>query len=336
MCREGAGKGLYRLCKHNTFYFSKSEISMTNPTNLYDNCTLCPRKCGADRPRNLTGFCGCSDKLTVSRAALHMWEEPCISGEQGSGTVFFSGCNLHCAFCQNYDISGKNPYGKEIGIERLTEIFFELKEKGANNINLVTPSHFIPSIAVALRSAKEKGLNLPIVYNTSGYEEVESLKLLEGLIDIWLPDFKYMSEESALTLSGASDYPAKAKAALSEMFRQSSECIFDEETGLMKKGIIVRHLVLPGATKEACEILDYLYKTYKDSIYISIMNQYTPFHERLKKPDFPERLLRKVTKREYDKVVGHAISIGIKNGFTQEGKAASESFIPNFKDCEGV
>ncbi len=309
---------------------------MNNLSSYYENCILCPRKCGVNRIAGQVGVCGCTDKVLVSRAALHMWEEPCISGENGSGTVFFSGCNLHCIFCQNYEISGKNPCGKEVDAERINEIFFELKEKGANNINLVTPTHYLPSIAKALKLAKEQKLGLPIVYNTSSYEEVDSLKMLEGLVDIWLPDLKYVRSETAASFSFASDYPLKAKAAIAEMVRQSSDCIFDESTGLMNKGVIVRHLVLPGHTKEACEVLDYLYSSYGDKIYISIMNQYTPFPERLSPSNVPEELMRKVTAREYEKVIRHALEIGIKNGFTQEGKAASESFIPDFKNCDGV
>lgn len=304
--------------------------------SLYDNCTLCPRKCGVNRSAGKTGVCGNDNRLFVSRAALHMWEEPCISGTEGSGTVFFTGCNLHCLFCQNHEISGKEPFGKEITVQRLSEIFLELEEKGANNINLVTPTHYIPHIVTALKAAKEQGLSVPVVYNTGGYENADSLKLLEGLVDIYLPDFKYMFPDTALSLSSAADYPEKAKKALSEMVSQTGLPVFDEKTGLMKKGVIVRHLVLPGHTKEACEIIKYLWDTYKDSIYISIMNQYTPFPDLLDPEKTPKELFRKVTPREYDKVVSYALELGIKNGFTQEGKAASESFIPSFRDCEGV
>ncbi len=318
----------------NTALFIFRRKNLDKLMSLYDNCTLCPRLCKVDRTTGKTGHCGCTADLMVSRAALHMWEEPCISGTEGSGTVFFSGCNLHCVFCQNKEISGRDPYGKIISTDRLAEIFFELKKKGANNINLVTPTHYIPSVAIALKKAKEDGLNLPIVYNTSGYELPESLKLLEGLVDIWLPDFKYLYPETA-GFSNASDYPEVAKKALAEMVRQAGEPVFDEETGLIKRGVIVRHLVLPGHIKESCRILDYLHETYGDKIYISIMNQYTPFPESFC-PEVPKELRRLVTKREYDKVIDHALSIGIKNGFTQEGEAASESFIPSFKECEGV
>ena len=232
-----------------------------------------------------------------------MWEEPCISGENGSGAVFFSGCSLGCAYCQNHDISG-GLNGKEITIKRLSEIFFELKAQGANNINLVTPDHFIPQIIEAIDMAKEQGFNLPFVYNCSGYEEIDALKLLDGYIDIYLPDFKYMSAELAA---------------------------FDED-GIMKRGVIVRHLELPGCIEDSKAVIRYLYKTYGNNIYISIMNQYTPMEGIGKK--FPE-LNRKLTEREYDELVDYAISIGVENGFIQEGETASESFIPPFTN-EGV
>lgn len=320
----------------------------TQEDTLYEECTLCPRNCRANRLSGEKGVCLCPSTLMVSRAALHMWEEPCISGKEGSGTVFFTGCNMHCIFCQNFEISGHNPYGKEISIKRLSEIFLWLQSQGANNINLVTPTHYIPSIKLALLSAKENGLNIPIVYNTSGYEKPESLKLLDGLVDIYLPDFKYMNSDISSSFSNAKDYAECAKAAIAEMVRQTGEPVFDDR-GMMKKGVIVRHLVLPGHIKESKEIIGYLYGEYKDSIYISIMNQYTPLLSstdenaalhakpvtREKLAQFPE-LGRRVTKREYEKVLDFAISLGIKNGFTQEGQAAFESFIPSFKDCTGV
>lgn len=309
---------------------------MTEYRKMYEKCILCPRRCGVNRLAGERGVCGVSAEIMVSRAALHMWEEPCISGNEGSGTVFFSGCNLHCVFCQNYEISGTEPLGKIVAVERLAEIFFELQNKGANNINLVTATHYIPSVAEALRISKNKGLRIPVVYNCGGYETVESLKLLEGLVDIWLPDFKYFRNETAMVMSKAKGYPDLAKAAIEEMFSQAGEAVFDEDSGLIKKGVIVRHLVLPGHIKETCEVLEYLYNRYGDSIYVSIMNQYTPFEERLKTVAAPSELLRKVTKREYERVIDFALDLGIKNGFTQEGKAASESFIPSFSDYEGI
>lgn len=302
-----------------------------NTDTYYKNCTLCPRKCGVDRTAGKTGFCGRTDRLYVSRAALHMWEEPCISGAEGSGTVFFSGCNLGCVFCQNREISGRNPIGKEITIERLAEIFLELQDQKANNINLVTAVHYIPSVACALAEAKAHGLKIPVLYNSGGYESVEALKLLDGLVDIYLPDFKYMDSSLSGALSSASDYPERAREAIREMVRQVGEPIFDDR-GMMSRGVIVRHLILPGHTMDSKRILEYLYETYGDSIYISIMSQYTP-DENL---TLPGELNRKLTKREYDKVVDCALALNIKNGFTQEGKAASESFIPSFKDFTGV
>ena len=310
-------------------------FTMDGYLSYYENCTLCPRNCHVNRLKDETGVCGSGADLFVSRAALHMWEEPCISGDTGSGTVFFSGCNLHCIFCQNHEISGRSPFGKRITTERLCDIFLELEEKGALNINLVTSTHYIPSVREAIIMAKRKGLSIPVVYNTGGYESVSSLKLLEGLIDIYLPDLKYFDPVLSAGLSHADDYEKVAKDAIREMVRQTGEPVFDKN-GIMKKGVIVRHLVLPSHTKDSIKILDYLHDTYKDRIYISIMSQYTPIEENCKFFDpFPE-LKRSLTNREYKKVIDHALMLDIKNGFTQEGKAASESFIPSFKTLEGV
>ena len=270
-----------------------------------------------------------SDMLKVSRAALHMWEEPCISGKEGSGTVFFSGCTLRCVFCQNRDIAAGRR-GKEISIERLSEIFLELMEKGANNINLVTPTHYTKQVIKALDIAKKQGMNLPIVYNTGGYEKVDTIKMLEGYVDVYLPDFKYVSSDISGKYSGAKDYYIYAKDALGEMVRQTGKPKFDER-GIMTKGVIVRHLILPGCSEDSKAVIKYLYNTYGDDIYISIMNQYTPF----RMENYPE-LNRKVTTYEYNKVVNYAIELGITNGFVQEGSAASESFIPDFDTYEGV
>ena len=293
-------------------------------------CTLCPRNCSVDRKEGKMGYCGQTDKLYVARAALHMWEEPCISGKEGSGTVFFCGCPLRCIFCQNHVIAlGKEKtgekIGKEITIKRLKEIFLELQEKGANNINLVTGTHYIPQIAEALRLAKAKGLVIPIVYNTGGYEKKESLCMLEGLVDIYLPDMKYVSGELSKEYSNAPDYFEVASIALEEMVRQVGEPEFDDR-GYIKKGVIVRHLVLPGSTKDSKAVLEYLWNTYGNKIYISIMNQYTPMEQIKNHP----LLSRKVTKREYQKVVDYALSLGWENGFIQEGETAKESFIPGF------
>ncbi len=299
---------------------------------MLNKCMLCPRNCGANRMFGEKGVCGQTNELKVARAALHFWEEPCISGKEGSGAVFFSGCSLHCVFCQNQEIANGTA-GKNISIERLSEIFLELQEQGANNINLVTPGHFVPQIIGALDSAKKQGMHLPVVYNTSSYESLNTIKMLDGLVDIYLPDFKYMDEALALKYSHAKDYPQVAKQVIHEMVRQTGlpEFFDDEEEGLMRKGTIVRHLTLPGCMEDSKRIIRYLYETYKDAIYISIMNQFTPLSH-LK--NYPE-LNRKITEEEYEELVDYAIELGVENGFIQEGETAEESFIPAF-DGEGV
>ncbi|MBR4122611.1 MAG: radical SAM protein [Erysipelotrichaceae bacterium] len=272
-----------------------------------------------------------TDTILVSRAALHMWEEPVISGTNGSGTVFFTGCNLKCIFCQNYEIAHTSPdmRAKAVTPDALSDLFFMLKEKGAHNINLVTPTHFIPQIKEALLLAKDRGLKLPIVYNTSSYETVGALRMLAGLIDVYLPDLKFCDSALSKEYANAPDYFDAAQAAISEMFRQVAEPDFAD--GLMKKGIIARHLVLPGHTNDSKNILKYLYESFHDRIYISIMNQYTPM-PRMK--DHP-LLGRKVTKREYERVIDYALDLGIQNAFIQEGDVAKESFIPPF-DLTGL
>lgn len=300
-------------------------------------CILCPRKCNKDRTvKNGTyGVCGQSDEIKIARAALHFWEEPCISGKNGSGAVFFSGCSLNCIFCQNRSISHGGG-GRLISISRLSDIFLELQDKGAENINLVTPTHFIPQIIRALDKVRGNGLEIPVVYNTSGYENAESLRMLEGYVDIYLPDYKYMDKELAGRFSHAADYPEYADRALEEMYRQmksdgDSVCVMDDR-GMMKKGIIVRHLVLPGHVNNTKAVLDHLFDKYGNRIFYSIMNQYTP-PENVKLPF--EELNRKLTDREYDKAVDHALRIGITNAYIQEGGTVGESFIPEF-DMTGV
>ena len=297
---------------------------------LLRNCKLCPRNCGTDRLAGERGYCGQTAELTAARAALHMWEEPCISGNCGSGTVFFTGCALHCVFCQNGKIAN-GKLGKSLSVERLAEIFLELQEQGAANINLVTAGHFVLQVIAALDRAKAKGLHLPVVYNTSGYEKVENLRLLEGYVDIYLPDFKYWEPETAQNYSHAPDYPMYAKAAIAEMVRQTGAPVFEGD--MLKRGTVVRHLLLPGHVREAKQIISYLHETYGNQIYISIMNQYTPMAG-IETAGYPE-LARKVTSREYEKVLDHAINIGVENGFMQEGGTASESFIPDF-ECHGI
>ncbi|WP_313129795.1 4Fe-4S cluster-binding domain-containing protein [Anaerocolumna sp.] len=297
--------------------------------NLLKDCTLCPRNCKADRVNGQVGYCKGTDELVVARAALHMWEEPCISGEAGSGTVFFSGCSMGCVYCQNKNIAAAKA-GKRITIRRLSEIFIKLQEKGANNINLVTPSHYVPQIIQGITIAREKGLTLPIVYNCSGYEKVDTLQLLEGIVSVYLPDFKYMSDDIARKYSNCSSYFEIASKAIAEMVRQVGEPEFNQ-SGMMKKGVIVRHLTLPGYLEDSKNIIKYLYETFGDTIYISVMNQYTPLPQ---VEQYPE-LNRKITQEEYEELVDYAIEIGVENGFIQEGETASESFIPEFNN-EGV
>jgi uncharacterized Fe-S protein, pflX (pyruvate formate lyase activating protein)-like protein len=297
--------------------------------NKYENCLLCPRKCGINRSTGQTGVCGVSSEIKVARAALHYWEEPCISGKRGSGAFFFSGCSLHCVFCQNREISDGKA-GKVISKERLSDIFMELADKGANNINLVTPGQYIPDIVWAVNDAKSRGMKLPIIYNTSGYENVTELKLLEGIVDVYLPDFKYMDSTLSARYSRAKDYPSVAKQALSEMVRQQPDVVIDDATGLIQKGVIVRQLLLPGHVNDAKAVLKYLYDTYHDHVYISMMSQFTPIALK----DYPE-INRTVTRREYERLVDYALEIGITNAFIQEGDVAKDSFIPAF-DCEGV
>lgn len=296
--------------------------------SIYEKCNLCPRECGVNR-KIQKGYCRSGEKLLVARAALHYWEEPCISGDNGSGTVFFGGCSIRCIYCQNCKIrDGK--VGKEISTQRLAEIFLELQDKNANNINLVTPTHYIPHIIEALDCAKLRGLKLPVVYNTGGYEKAETLKMLNGYVDVYLPDFKYISSDTAKEYSNAPDYADYAKTALAEMVNQVGNPQFDEHR-IMTKGVIVRHLLLPGHLEESKKVVEYLFNTYENKIYLSLMNQYTPMPEMAN-----HRLLsRKVTDEEYDELINFAVDIGVENGFVQEGETALESFIPPF-DNSGV
>ncbi|MCI8550225.1 MAG: radical SAM protein [Lachnospiraceae bacterium] len=300
-------------------------------------CRLCPRECGVDRKKGRMGVCKVAGEgIIAARAALHQWEEPCISGKNGSGAVFFSGCPLGCVYCQNYDIA-RGQAGKRISKERLAEIFLELQEKKAANINLVTPTHYTPEITQAVERARNQGLSIPVVYNCSGYEKTETLRSLEGIVDVYLTDFKYMDSEAASRYSQAADYPQVAMAALAEMVRQTENqaghggmALFDEE-GNMKKGVIVRHLLLPGHLKNAKAVVKYVYETYGDRVFLSLMNQYTPLPQSEKWPE----INRKVTRREYERLVEYALFLGVENGFIQEGETAKESFIPAF-DGEGL
>lgn len=294
-----------------------------------EKCFLCPRMCGTDRAAGQKGFCGGGNLVRVARAALHYWEEPCISGESGSGTVFFSGCTMRCVFCQNKEIS-RGEAGKEITVDRLAEIYLELAAKGANNINLVTPMHYAPQITAALDIARKNGLTLPIVWNTGGWERRESIAAVRDYADIWLSDFKYFDSSLGESLSKAPNYFSVAAAALDQMVKQTCEPVFDEND-MMRRGVIVRHLMLPGHLDDTKNVLRFLYENYGDSIWISIMNQYTPM---CSDPRFPE-LSRTVSDEEYNEAIDFACELGIENAFVQEGGTVGESFIPPF-DLSGV
>ena len=287
-------------------------------------CNQCPRKCNVDR-ENALGYCRAPNAYKLARASLHFWEEPCISGKNGSGTVFFSGCNLGCVFCQNYEIS-HNCKGVEVSEERLIRIFEHLVDEGANNINLVNPTHYAVQLARTLKKYKP---SVPVVYNTSGYDSVDTLRLLDGLVDIYLPDFKYIRNDKALRYSRAEDYPQFAMPALREMKRQVGDDVFDEN-GIMKRGMIIRHLVLPGNTNSSIQALDYLAENFGDT-YISVMAQYVPCTDL---SEYKE-INRKITEREYDKVVNHIIDIGLEKVFLQTLESATEDYIPNF-DLSGI
>lgn len=294
--------------------------------NELKKCNLCPRNCNVNRYENL-GYCKANNKMKVALANIHNWEEPCISGINGSGTIFFSFCNLKCVFCQNYEIS--HGFGKYISIKRFSDICLELQEKGVHNINLVTPTHYVSQIIKGINLATKKGLKIPIVYNTGGYESVDTIKKLNNIVDIYLTDFKYYNNDYAKKYSNVSDYVEVSKKALDEMFKITGKNIFDSD-GIMLRGIIVRILLLPELLKDCKNIVKYLYETYGDNIYISLMNQYTP----VRKTKYPE-LNKKVSQEEYDELVNYAYDLGIRNAFIQEIGTVSESFIPKF-DLRGV
>ncbi len=292
-----------------------------------EKCYLCPRNCGVNRYQHV-GVCGAGDKIKVAHYGLHYWEEPIISGDSGSGTIFFSYCNLKCIFCQNYKIS-TGGYGKEITEERLQELCLELQEKGANNINLVTPTHYVPQIVSSIHKIKDDKLKIPVVYNTSSYENVSTIQMLDGTIDIYLADLKYFDDNLACNYSHCKDYFQYASQAIHEMVKQVGKFVIEND--LMKRGVIVRILILPGYVEDAKRLVHYLYTTYHDTIIISLMNQYTP----LKKFNNYPNLNRKVSDDEYQKVIDYAIDLGVKYAFIQEGETQSESFIPNF-DCSKI
>lgn len=288
------------------------------------NCNLCYRNCNVNRSLGELGFCRSKDKVKIAKVSLHNWEEPCISGHNGSGTIFFSNCNLKCVFCQNYKISSTG-IGKEVSIERLSEIFLEQQKKGAHNINLVTPSHFVPQIIESLKIAKSKGLYIPIVYNTNSYENIDTIKSLKGYIDIYLPDLKYFKDCYAIKYSNAPNYFNVASKVIKEMVSQVGHIQFDKNN-LIKSGVIVRHLMLPGLLFDSKKIIDYLYKTYKDFIYISLMNQYTPTNSLVHYPEINKTL----NPKHYDSLINYCLSLGLTNAFIQAEGTAKENFIPDF------
>ena len=292
--------------------------------NEYDFCQLCPRACGADRNHGDTGFCRQKNTIKIGRASLHQWEEPCISGENGSGTVFFSGCTLGCCYCQNYRLS-RGDEGVEVTEEKLSDIFLGLQTKGAHNINLVTAEHFAPSVRAAVITARKNGLHIPVILNSSGYVGAKTLELLKDVVDIFLVDFKYMDSNLAEKYSLARDYVETVENALRRMVQLRPKLVFDEE-GMLKSGVIVRHLCLPGHTADSKRVIKYVYGTYADSVRLSIMNQYTPVGNCSRY----ENLKRRLTEDEYEDVIDFCIELGIEEAYIQEGEAASESFIPEF------
>jgi len=292
------------------------------------NCNICPKECHINREKEL-GFCRCGISLKIARYSRHMWEEPCISGTNGSGTIFFTGCNIKCIYCQNYKLLEDN-IGKDISIEDFSNICIKLQEKGVHNINLVTPTPYIPLIKEGLTLAKKNGLIIPVVYNTSGYEKIDSLKELDGLIDIYLPDFKYFDNKLGVKYSKVYNYFEVVCDAIKEMYRQVGNPKF--KGNIMTKGVIVRHLLLPSHLTDSKKIIKYLYDTYKDNIYISIMNQYTPVKNIDKYPE----LNKKVNDKNYNELINYACDLGIKNAFVQIGETAKESFIPDFEIFEDI
>ena len=290
----------------------------------YQKCELCCRRCGVNRDKGERGFCKMTSDVYIARADLHFWEEPPISAERGSGTVFFSGCSLGCIYCQNRKIS-RGKAGTKTTVAELSEIFLSLEKKGAHNINLVTPTHYAPSIVEAVKLARESGLKIPIVYNTSSFETEETLEALKDTVDVWLPDLKYYKSATSKQYSNAENLPELSKKAIEKMVEIAGSPVFDE-SGVMLRGVIVRILLLPGHVAEAKLNVKHLYEKYGDKIYISLMSQYTP------SPDLPAPLNRRVTVSEYDELVSYAERLGIKNAFTQEREAASESYIPDFED----
>lgn len=291
-----------------------------------EKCFVCPRNCNIDREKG-TGFCGVGNKPVIAKAFLHKWEEPCISGTNGSGTVFFSGCNLKCIYCQNYSIS-QECFGKQVTIEKLGEIYLSLKEKGAHNINLVSPTQFIPQIKESLGGVKN--LEIPVIYNTNGYENIASIKQLKGYINVYMPDLKYIDSVYSLKYSGAKDYFERVSEGLEEMYEQVGGAEFDNN-GLIKKGLVIRHLILPGLSSESIKVLDWIKANMPHDIVVSVMSQYTPYY---KAESCPE-INRRITRWEYDRVVRHFLRLNFEHGYFQERASACEEYIPDF-NLEGI
>jgi putative pyruvate formate lyase activating enzyme len=308
---------------------SKEDLKDLCFLSLLKKCNLCPRKCCVNRLDGNLGFCSASKDVKIAKVTLHMWEEPCISGTLGSGTVFFSNCNLKCVFCQNHNISHEGT-GKAVSINRLSEIFLEQQERGAHNINLVTPTHYVPQIIEALKLAKNKGLTIPILYNSNGYENVDTIKALKGFIDVYLPDLKYFKEKYAIKYSNAPNYFNTARAVITEMVAQVGEAKFNDD-GIIQKGVIIRHLMLPGLLFDSKKVVDFIYSTFADSVYISLMNQYTPMNEATRYPEISKPL----NPNHYDTLVDYCVNLGITKGFIQENGTSSKAFVPDF-DLSGV
>ena len=292
---------------------------------LLEKCTICPHNCGINRTNNQIGRCKSKDTVKIALYSIHNFEEPCISGKKGSGTVFFSNCNMNCVFCQNYEISQQGK-GKKITIEELAEIFIKQQEKDVENINLVTPTSYVPQIIEAIKIARNKGLKLPIVYNTNGYEKVETLKMLEGYVDIYLPDFKYSDNELAKRLSKVDNYFEIATQALTEMYKQTGKAVFDDR-GIMQKGMIIRHLVLPNQILNSRRVLKWINENMHD-VYVSVMAQYFPTY---KAKDI-EDINRKLTKEEYEQIENYLYRLDLENGYIQELGEHEEEYVPKWDE----
>lgn len=291
---------------------------------MLESCTICPHNCKVDRKKGQKGRCKCDDKLKIALASLHMFEEPCISGTNGSGTVFFSNCNLNCIYCQNYEISELGK-GKEISIQNLADIFLKQQQKNAHNINLVTPTMYVYQIIEAIKIAKSNGLNIPIIYNSNGYENVETIKLLDGYIDVYLPDLKYYTDSLSKKYSKVNNYFKTATNAIKEMYNQVGNATFDNE-GLIKKGVIIRHLVLPNHIQNTKNILRWIKENMPEDIYVSVMAQYFPTY----KANEDNLINRKLTKKEYKEVLNYLYSLDIKNGYIQDLGKHEQEYVPNF------